>query len=164
MAARGEGNAAGFYLAGASREKALFGAKELDAQLRQLSAGMAVKVIRGSLGEALKPTLALARAAVPESTEPHKTYKGRLVAPGFARRSTYIKTSIARDGSSASATIGVRAEAFYAIQFIEFGFKDVGPRPWLVPAFDATRSTMLKSLTSAIRSRIDKLAAKGRKK
>lgn len=147
-------------------EKALIGAKALDLQLRALSDGMAPKLIRASLGEALKPTLGLARASVPESTEMHRTYKGRLVSPGFARRSTYVATSLRRDGSSASATIGVAPEAFYALAFIEFGVPAYGQpaRPWLVPAFNATRGTMLAGLTASLRKRIDKAIAKGGRK
>lgn len=143
-------------------ERALQGAKELDRQLRELRDGMAVKTIRGALGEAMKPTLALARAAVPEGTRMHRTYKGRLVAPGFARRNTYISTGTKRDGSSASATIGVRDEAFYALQFVEFGVPSRGipARPWLVPAFNATRGVMLSSFTASLRKRIDRIARK----
>jgi hypothetical protein len=142
-------------------EVALQGAKELDAKLKALSGTMAPKLIRGALGEALKPTLALARASVPEGDRMHRTYKGRLVSPGFARRSTYISTTVARDGSSVSATIGVRDEAFYAIQFIEFGFKDVPARPWLVPAFNATRTIMLSLFVAALSRRIEAAARKG---
>lgn len=154
----------GFHLAGRHSEKALLGARVLDKQLEMLSDAVAARVMRRSLGHALNQTLALARAAVPERTKPmlKRTYKGRLVAPGFARRSTYISTSINRQTGNASATIGVRHEAFYAIQFIEFGFRDVPPRPWLVPAFKATRGTMLASLTSALRKNIDRAIARGR--
>lgn len=144
-------------------EKGLQGAKELDRQLRELGDGMAAKVIRGALGEALKPTLARAKATIPVGSVPHRTYQGRLVAPGFSQRSIYISTSIRKDRSAASATIGMRKEAFYALAFVEFGVPSRGipARPWLVPAFNSTRGVMLNALTEALKKRIAKAIAKG---
>lgn len=159
-------------------EASLKGAKELDAQLKALGAGLAPKVIRGSLSDALKPTLALWRAGMAEGTRTHRTHKGRLVAPGFSRRNSYISSGVSRDGTKASATVGAKDEAFYNLWFLEtVGFtggkgkrkgrkgktrtgRKVAPKPVLVPAFKATRSTMLSTLTASIRKRLDKIARK----
>jgi hypothetical protein len=163
-------------MAGLTGEKALAGAKELDAQLMALGADLAPKLLRASLGEALKPTLGLWRAAMREGTRMHKTYKGRLVAPGFSRRNSTVLTQVARDGSRASATVGAKDEAFYNLLFIETtGFRGgrgnrrqrtgakVAPDPKLEPAFKATRSVMLSSFTAALKKRIDRaVARKGR--
>lgn len=166
------------------REGALEGAAELDRQLRELGGTMAPKLIRASLGKALIPTLALWRASMREGTRWHKTYKGRRVGPGFSRRNARITSGIAKDGTRAGATVSYAPEAFYNLMFIETrGFtggrgkrkgrgatggqrsgRKVEPDPKLVPAFKATRSTMLSTLVSELRSRIQKAVAKGAKR
>ena len=35
--------------------------------------------------------------------------------------------------------VGVRPEAFYAVSFIELGTSSIPKRPWLEPAFRASR-------------------------
>ena len=41
---------------------------------------------RAALNKALTPVVVTARQKIPKSTNGHKTYLGRIVAPGFASR------------------------------------------------------------------------------
>lgn len=136
----------------------LKGAAELDRQLQELGAVGAVKVMRPAVREALKPALTKAQSTVPVGSVPHRTYKGRLVAPGYASRSLRIAVSVLRDRSAVIGRLGVLKEAFYAVQFIELGTAKIPRRPWLRPAFEATISQQLETLSRALKKRIDKIA------
>ena len=157
------------------KEGALSGGKELHGQLMALRDGLAPKLIRSALVDAVKPTLGLWRAGMAKGSVPHRTYKGRLVGPGFSQRNAYISSGISRDKTKASATVGPKDEAFYNVWFLEtVGFtggrgkrgrrrgRKVEPRPVLEPVFKATRGVMLSTLISALRRRVDKAVAQGK--
>lgn len=141
--------------------RALEGVAELNRKLLQLADPKEnAKVLRQSVGAAMRVVQKEARSRVPQGTIEHKTYKGRLVAPGFASRSLRVVTS-AKDGT-ATARLGVRAEAFYAVQFIELGTSKIPRAPWLVPAFEAKKDEALTALSEAMQKRIDKIAKRAR--
>ncbi len=138
---------------------ALQGVAELNRKLSELADPKENgRVLRAAAGAAMRQVMKVARASAPVGKEPHKTYKGRLVAPGFASRSLRVVTSL-REGT-ATAKLGVRAEAFYALQFIELGTSKIPRTPWLVPAFEQQQDPALKALGDTMRKRIDKIARK----
>lgn len=139
----------------------LEGAAALDRQLAALADPKATgKVLRSGVGSAMRTVVKKkAEALIPEGDEPHRTYKGRLVAPGFAKRSLRVKTYVSKDGQKAGAVLGVKKEAFYAVQFIELGTAYVPAKPWLVPAFESTQREALAKLIFAMQRRYRKIAA-----
>lgn len=141
----------------------LEGARELDAQLKELAQAARGRALRKAVGEAMQPAKQTALARIPKGVAMHRTYKGRLVAPGFASRNVAIATSLDRTKEKATARLGVVPEAFYALQFVERGtFKDK-PQPWLVPSFEAARGAVETDLTDSLRALILKAARrKGR--
>lgn len=136
----------------------LKGARELDRKLAELGAVAGSKVMRQALRAAMKPVLEEARAAAPEGDELHRTYRGRLVAPGFAKRS--LRLVVRRPGKDGTfrVVLGVRAEAFYALQFIELGFRNEPARPWLVPTFEREQGNALARFKDELSKRIEKAA------
>ena len=94
---------------------ALDGYKELSRKLSALGQKVGGKVLRGSMMRATSKVVREMKSKAPVGTVAHRTYKGRLVAPGFGSRSIKRVTRI-KDGY-ASLRIGVRREAFYLIQF-----------------------------------------------
>jgi hypothetical protein len=88
----------------------------------------------------------------------HKTYKGRIVTPGFAARSIRIKSVRTRDRGVGIALLGVKPEAYYALQFVELGTSKQPARPWLTTAFDHTRSEQLDSLKASLRRSLKRAA------
>ena len=60
----------------------------------------------------------------------------------------------------AAAIIGVRAEAFYAVSFVEIGTSKMGRRPWLRPAFYSTRDAQQEALAASLHKSILKAAKK----
>lgn len=139
--------------------KALEGVAELNRKLSELADPKENgRVLRASVAAALRQVQKDARASAPVGTVAHKTYKGRLVAPGFASRSLRVVTRI-KDGT-ATGRLGVRAEAFYALQFIELGTAKIPRAPWLVPAFERQQDAALQAIGDTMRKRINKIAAK----
>lgn len=140
--------------------KALLGIAELNKKLNDLADPKENgKVLRQSVGAAMRVVMKEARTRIPVGTQEHKTYKGRLVGPGFASRSLRVSTSF-REGV-ASARLGVRREAFYAVQFIELGTSKIPRQPWLVPSLEAKQDEAVYALADAMRKRIEKIAKRG---
>lgn len=138
----------------------LEGVGELTGQLTDLGAKVAAKELRASVKKALQVVLLKARANIPKGSEPHLTYLGRLVAPGFAARSLAIKTTLNKRAGSVVARLGVTQEAFYALQFVELGTAKMPARPWLRPAFVASEDAMLQGLAAEMRKRVERIAKK----
>ncbi len=119
------------------------------------------KVLRKVVRAAFKPTYQAALVAIPVGTVMHRTYRGRIVAPGFAKSTLKLKTSVSKDKQMARATIGVGAEAFYVMQFVElFGQYGQPPRPWLRPVFYGHRGEQQALLASGLKKEILRIAAK----
>ena len=132
------------------------GLAELDRKLNKLSAEMAAKSLRQSTGIAAQAIVDEARVRIPEGSQGHVTYKGRWVEGGFAKQSIAKRTRL-EDGV-AIAQVGVRQEAFYAVQFVELGTTKMSPRPWLVPALEAAQDKSIDRLKTALERKIKKLA------
>lgn len=113
------------------------GLKKLNKQLSKLSRAAGGKALRSAALSAMLPALKEARASAPVRKRGglKRTYKGRLVAPGFASRNLARKTKLRRDKKSVISMLGVKPEAFYALSFIELGTSKISRRPWLEPAF-----------------------------
>jgi len=118
----------------------LHGLKELNMQLTKLEAATGEKVLRTALMNASTPAFKAVKAAAPVGKKAHRTHKGRLVAPGFLRRSVIRRSSIirARRSTIAKVEIGVKSEAFYGVRFVEHGTK-----PHIIKARRGTKSLMI---------------------
>jgi HK97 gp10 family phage protein len=130
---------------------ALEGVRELDAQLAGLSRAVRGRVLRTAVRAAIGKARERAEATIPTGTVPHRTHKGRLVAPGFAKRNIRVAVRLDRTREKATGVLGVDPEAFYAVQFVELGTVKVGPRPWLRPAFNATLAEQQRELAARLR-------------
>ena len=119
---------------------------------------------RKALGAAaragIKPALDRAKATIPVGEVAHRTYKGRLVAPGFASRNVFVKVNLSRDKQAAFARLGVAREAFYAVQFVELGTSKLPKQPWLVPAFESTQDAQQAALGKSLGKAITRIAKK----
>lgn len=137
----------------------LEGAAALTKQLEALGQELRGKNLRTVVRAGAAPLLKAAKAAAPEGTEMHRTYKGRLVAPGFGKRSVRMVTKLDKTGEKASAAVGVRAEAFYMTQFVEVGTAKMAAAPWLRPAAQASQDQQGEAMKAAIQRLIKKAAS-----
>lgn len=135
----------------------LKGAKELTEQLVKLAGTAAPRQLVGVARAAMQPALHHARAHMPVGTQPHKTYKGRLVSPGFALASLETDAKFNKRTGSAEARLGVRQEAFYAAVFSELGTAKMAARPVLRPALEQTQGEALAIIRDELRARIDRI-------
>ena len=145
------------------------GFKELSRKLSKMGEAAGGKALRSAVMSASLPALKAAKANAPVGNPPFesggdpypvKTHKGRLRLPGFAKRNVKRVSSLSRDKRTASARIGVASEAFYAINFIEFGTAKIKKRPWLEPSFKRSVPAMNQRLEARLKALIDKAAKK----
>lgn len=101
-------------------------------------------------------------AISPGKAESHATYKGRIVAAGFASRSIKTNVRINPRRGYAMARIGVKREAYYALSFFEMGVPSRGIRrsPWLVPALKSQLPVVVNDVNVAMKRRIEQIARK----
>jgi hypothetical protein len=90
-----------------------FGRLERAGQLRSL---------RSATNAALNPALRALRLAAPKGSEPHKTYKGRVVAPGFLSNSIKKSVRVSKDKTAVVGRVRVEGEAYYGA-IIEKGYR-----------------------------------------
>lgn len=143
----------------------LSGAKELWDKLTALRSMNDGKILRGAVRAGMKPANASAKARLAEintTNRAFRTYRGRWVAPGFASRNTRVITTVSKDKNQSVAILGVRKEAFYAVQFLELGTSKMARRPWLRPAFYGTSAEQQKSMVLYLQKCIDKIAKTGK--
>jgi hypothetical protein len=141
------------------------GFADLSKALRELDPRKQVNAIRNALRASLKETKKTAERLAPVGERSHKTYKGRLVAPGFAKRNININTRVSRDKYRINATIGTKNEAFYIRQWLEKGNPGRGivAQPWLRPAYEIHRTQMTNEFKIQLREKIIAQAKKVRK-
>jgi len=135
------------------------GLAEVNRKLAELQRKTGRKVLRSALVNATTPAVRQMKMAVPVGTVAHRTYEGRLVSPGFLKRS--IRRVSSKTKTGASVRIGVRREAFYGVEFIESG-KDLRHRaaahPWFKVSFEAKAPEMTRRFASQLRSKIEEAA------
>jgi HK97 gp10 family phage protein len=134
--------------------------RELDAKLLGLRDAARGAVLRKAASKGIRSALAKAKETIPVGTVEHRTYKGRLVLPGFAKKNVKVKTFVSQDKQAAAALLGVDSEAFYAVQFLELGTSKMQAKPWLVPAFESTAPEQVAAVTAELKAGIEKAARK----
>lgn len=145
------------------------GFKELTRQLNAMGDAAHGKALRSAAMGSMLPAVKAAKANAPVGNPPFesggdpypvKTYKGRLRTPGFAKRSITRKSKLRKDGKGVRVMLGVKPEAFYAINFIEFGTSKTPKKPWLEPAFRQSIPEVNERFRKRLKQLIDKAAKK----
>lgn len=143
-----------------SLDAELIGAKELSKKLEALGAALSGKLLRQAAGTAMTPVVKQARQNAPRGTRAHKTYTGRLVAPGFLSRNIKKKTFKSKSGLYASASVSAASEAFYGPQFLERGTKHIAKNPWLTKSFDNKKTEVTNKFKIDLQKKILRAAKK----
>lgn len=140
----------------------LEGVADLTAALNQVGVTFAAKGLRSTVHGALELVEHRARARMPQGTEPHKTWRGRLVSPGFALSTLHIESGFSKRTGTAFALLGVGREAFYVLQFVELGTRFHAAQPWLRPAFEFSAADVLRELGVVLKVQLEKATARSR--
>lgn len=138
----------------------LEGVADLTKKLTEMRGALAAKDLRGVVKEAITEAEHKARARIPQGSQPHITYRGRLVSPGYAISTLHVETFINKRTGAAVATLGVGREAFYATLFVELGTARMPAQPWLRPSFEESEDGMLRSIAAELRKRVERIAKK----
>lgn len=114
------------------------------------------KALRSAARAGVKPIFTQAKASIPKSQDAARTYKGRIVGPGFASRNIRTITQLKPAEGIARASVGVRAEAFYAVKFVEQGTKKQRAQHWLTDASSQTIDQQVAAVEASLQKTIDK--------
>ena len=132
------------------------GVDELIRKMHNIAEAVKPKIVAQSLRAAMVPMLKDARANAPTGKRAHKTYKGRLVAPGFLKRNIGLKKLRRRDKSIQAYGLWAQKEGFYG-GFVEQGIageSSTTPNPWLGKAYskniDGVQSKFLQEMSKRI--------------
>lgn len=131
------------------------GFDKLERQLMELGAKVGGRTLRSALMTASLPALRSIQSAAPVGSLAHRTYRGRLVAPGFLGRNIRRKSILSRDKSRATVLIGPASEAFYA-SFLEFGTSKMSAQPFMERAFRQSQDQVLQRFKDRLKVLIEK--------
>ncbi len=132
----------------------VIGLKELNQKLARLDAATGVKALRSAAMSSTLPTVKEMKAAAPKGRDVHRTYKGRLVAPGFLSRSVKRATKV--KNGRVSVSIGVKREAFYGVMFLDKGTKKIPARNWFKKTFEGNTPQIVGLFKKKLHARIMK--------
>lgn len=149
-------------MAANAKDGALAGSADLIAKLQALGALDDGKIARGAVRAGMSETLKVAQTKIPVGTRVHRTYKGRVVAPGFGKSSLRIVTTTKTDDGLPTALLSVRKEAFYETQFLEPGTKKIRGKHWLLISFKIAEDATKRASVAYLQKRLLKLAKDGK--
>lgn len=148
------------------------GVEKLSRKLDRLGVRLGVKTLRSSMMRSVVPTVSEMKSRIPTGTRTHKTYKGLIVGRGFARRSIARRTRKTREGLA--LWIGVRQQAFYAVNFLDLGPHVISrrgkkaikaytlrKRPWFLSTFIRNQGAITRGLSAAMKAQIAKVVRGG---
>jgi len=135
----------------------LEGFQELSKKLSELGQGLGGKTLRQSAMNATTATVKKIKESLPVGEHPHKTHKGRLVAPGFASRSVARKSKLSTDKKTVYVYIGVKPEAFYAVAFLELGTRYIPANPVFTNTFEGDKDAILNRFSDQLKKKIEKV-------
>ncbi|MGB1541170.1 MAG: hypothetical protein ACPG9F_02980, partial [Cycloclasticus sp.] len=82
------------------------GIKELQQKFKKLDSATAIRFLSSAASYAMTPVARAARRAAPVGDTPHKTYRGRTVAPGFLKRNIKKRTRRWRNKRGVTVMVG----------------------------------------------------------
>ncbi|MCP4366337.1 MAG: hypothetical protein GY800_13720 [Planctomycetes bacterium] len=135
------------------------GLKELGEKLARIERATAIKSMRNACMAATLPVVKEMKAAAPKGNKVHRTYKGRLVAPGFLSRSVIRKTRVNKQTGAVSVRLGVKREAFYGVNFLDQGTKKIAGREWFVSRFEKNAGKMVATFKERLAKKIKQATA-----
>ena len=127
------------------------GMAELSRKLAKLGKELGEKTLRQAAMGATTSVFKEMKAAIPVGKVAHRTHKGRLVAPGFAKRNIKRRSRVKK--GRATVTIGVADEAFYAVQFVDRGTKKMTARNWFKKRFILATPDMERKFAALLRAK-----------
>ncbi len=142
------------------KRSTLEGVAALTQQLNALTVLEEGRALKGAVRAGMKPALLQAQMTAPVGSMPHRLKNGLLVAPGYARSTLRIVTTINSAKNIASAIMSTRALAYYEAVFQEIGTWKMPAHPWLRRALLDTRDAGETAFKESIGRAVARAAAK----
>ena len=126
--------------------------------LLELGKKVGGSALKAAAKQAMLPAKQSLKAAAPVGTVEHKSYLGRMLQPGYTKKSiTIANPAKLRSRSTAIVDVGVTKEAFYGVQF----FDDVAEKyrkgdPWFRPAYKRAMGAVEDRLAERLKRQIDR--------
>lgn len=137
-----------------------------DKVFDSLATATQYKLMRKAATRSLQHVKKKAQSKIPIGKKIHKTYKGSMRGLGFAKRSIVVRAYRKKSENFVLAAVGVKAEAFYAVNFVELGYragkkgKFVRARPWLGVSYHSQKAAVVKTFKKELIQGIKKEAMK----
>ena len=127
----------------------LVGTKELEKAFKDMEADMRNRLAENAASKAGDMVVQDAKALAPVDTEALRDSIGKEIKRG--KRGSFVQVG---------STIGDTSQAhgYYAF-FIEYGTSKMAPKPFLRPALDKNRNTIMQIFTREIMSAVEKVSA-----
>ena len=136
----------------------LEGVAQLTKQLQALGKLDDGKPLRAATRAGMKFAFNRALATMPVGTEPHRTYDGLLVAPGYAKTTLRIITTLNQQKNIGSAIMTVNKRAYYEVLFVEFGTRYQPAQPWFRRSFFDARNDAENAFRQVLEAAVLKAA------
>ena len=134
----------------------IIGLAELNRKLKDLAPTLEKKVLRSAASKAGTVILRNIRSAAPVGKRAHRTFKGNYVFPGYLKR--HIKKITKTKDGIITVIFGVTKEAFYGVEFLEKGTKNVEQyKGWFTKSFERSEDKAIEVFIQEGRKAIDKL-------
>ena len=134
------------------------GFEELAKKFRKLEMKTQSKLVGQVAGFSMTPVVSTAKRNAPVGKVAHKTYEGKLVAPGYAKRSIKKRNFKHRDGGGVSVIVGPAKDAFYLTQFVEIGTVKQRRQDWLLKSYRQTKDQVERRFADRMGQKIEQLA------
>lgn len=134
------------------------GLAALQAKLSEMGKLDDGKAARSAAKSGVKPIVDQAKALIPKSPLTAKSYKGKTIEPGFAAHNIRTISQLKKSKSLVRASVGVRDEAFYAVNFVERGTKYQKAQHWLSQASEQTIEKQLTAVESSLQASVNKVS------
>ena len=137
-----------------------------DKVFDSLAAATKYKLMRRAATRSLQHVKKKAQQKIPVGKKIHKTYRGNMRGLGYAKRSIVVRGFKKKSDNFVLAAVGVKKEAFYAVHFVELGYragengKFVRARPWLSVSYNSQKMAVVKTFKKILVEGIKKEAMK----
>jgi len=136
------------------------GFEALARRFRKLQIKTQGKMLGQVANFSMTPVVTAARRNAPVGKVAHKTHEGKLVAPGYGKRSIKKRMIRRKDGSGVSVIVGPASDAYYLTQFVEIGTIKQPRQDWLLKSYRQTKNTVEQRIADRLGKKIEEQAAR----
>ena len=136
------------------------GFQALARRFRKLEIKTQGKMLGQVANYAMTPVVKAAKRNAPVGKVAHKTHKGKLVAPGYGKRTIKKRMIKWKDGNGVNIIVGPAKDAYYLTQFVEIGTFKQPRQDWLLKSYRQTKNIVEQRFSDRLGKKIEQQAAR----